>query len=293
MNGVAARSTAHELGRERRQAVLAHAAVRVVVYAAAAGAALLCAAPFVWAALAALSRAHGRPIRVEAAPTGAHVRSLFTSTPIATFVVNTVVVGALVVVITLVLALPAAYALTRLNRRWGARAGLGVLLVFLVPAPLLFLSMARIMATLGLADSLWSLVLVYPVITVPVSVWLLAAFMKTVPVGVEEQALVDGHSRAGAFVRVVVPLVLPGVVAVAVLAFTLVAGEFTYTLTLVWSSSAMPVGTGTATRAWSGDLPRWQSLQAGVVVVAVPLAVLANLVLDRFVSGLGTVGGGD
>ncbi len=289
MNGVAARSTARELGRRRRQAAVAQVVLRLVVYVTAAGAALACAAPFVWGALAAFARARrspAAPIRVERMPTAAHVRALFTATPFGTYVTGTLIVGAVVVVITLVLSLPAAYALARLNRRRWSRAGLAFLLVFLVPSPLLFLSLSRIMATLGLADSFWAVALVCPVITLPVSVWLLMAFMKTVPVDVEEQALVDGHSRIGVFVRVVLPLVMPGIVAVAVLAFTLAAGEFTYTLTLVWSSSQMPVGTGLPTRPWVSDLPLWQSLQAGTVVVALPIAIVANLVLDRFVKGL-------
>ena len=296
MNGVATRSTAHELGRKRRQAAVAHVVTRLVVYLTAAGTALACAAPFAWGTLAAFARARRLPdrrIRMGGPPTTRHVGALFHATPFGTFVVDTLLVGAIVVVITLALSLPAAYALARLDRRWGARAGTAILLLVLLPSPLLFLSLSRIMATLGLADSYWAVALVCPVITLPVSVWLLMMFMKTVPVDVEEQALVDGHSRAGAFVRVVLPLVLPGVAAVAVLAFTLAAGEFTYTLTLVWSTSRMPVGTGLPTRPWPSDVPLWQSLQAGVVVVAIPIAAAANLVLDRFTKGLArrSVGG--
>jgi multiple sugar transport system permease protein len=137
-------------------------------------------------------------------------------------------------------------------------------------------------ATLGLADSVWSLVLVQPTVTVPVSVWLLAAFLRAVPVDIEEQAMVDGHSRFGAFVRVVAPLALPGVAAVAVLAFTLAAGEFTYALTFIWSDANMPVSTGPATRLGGGDPMLWRSMQSGAVFVAVPLAVACGLFLDRF-----------
>jgi multiple sugar transport system permease protein len=291
VNGVAPRSTARELSRQRRRAVVGHAVTRSAVYAVAAGAALVCAAPFLWSLLTAFERdrRRGGRIRLRPVPTTEHVRALFHSTPFTTFVVNTLVVGALVVVVTLALALPAAYALARLNRSWGTSARLAVLLVYLVPSSLLFLSLSRIVAALGLADSFWSLVLVYPVITVPVSVWLLAGFLTAVPVDFEEQAMVDGHSRLGAFTRVVAPLALPGIAAVAVLVFTLAAGEFTYTLTLVWSSSGMPVGTGLPTRPDRADLPLSQSLQAGVVFVAVPIAFVCNLFLGRFVSRLSRV----
>jgi multiple sugar transport system permease protein len=279
VNGLAARTAARETLRQRRLAAVRQAGVRVTVYALAAVAALVCAAPFLWGLVTAFER--GAP-GARHRPTTEHVRALFHSTRFPTFVVNTLVVGGLVVVVTLALALPAAYALSRLHRTWGTRAGIAVLLVYLVPPPLLFLSLSRVVATLGLADSVWSLVLVQPTVTVPVSVWLLAAFLRAVPVDIEEQAMVDGHSRFGAFVRVVAPLALPGVAAVAVLAFTLAAGEFTYALTFIWSDANMPVSTGPATRLGGGDPMLWRSMQSGAVFVAVPLAVACGLVLDRF-----------
>jgi multiple sugar transport system permease protein len=121
---------------------------------------------------------------------------------------------------------------------------------------------------------------------VPVSVWLLAGFLRAVPVDIEEQAMVDGHSRLGAFVRVVAPLVLPGVAAVVVLTFTLAAGEFTYALTFVWSGARMPVSTGLPAVLGSGDPALWRTVQTGAVLVAFPLAVACGLFLDRFVAVL-------
>jgi multiple sugar transport system permease protein len=292
VNGVAARTRARELDRQRRWSVVRHVVARAAVYAVAAGAALVCAAPFLWGLVTAFVHdrggpgASGGPIRTGPAPTAEHVRFLFRSTPFPAFLVNTLIVGALVAVVTLALALPAAYALARLNRSWGTPARMAILLVYLVPPSLLFLSLSRIVATLGLADSFWALVLVYPTVTVPVSVWLLAGFLKAVPVDIEEQAMVDGHSRLGAFARVVAPLVFPGVVAVVVLAFTLSAGEFAYALTFVWSNARMPVSTGMPARLGNGDPLLWQSMQGGAVFVAVPLAMAANLFLDRFVAGV-------
>jgi multiple sugar transport system permease protein len=278
---MAARTAAREMGRQRRLAALRQAAVRVTVYTVAVAAALVCALPFLWGLLTAVASG-----RAGHGPTTAHVRDLFHATLFPTFVTNTLVVGGLVVVVTLALALPAAYALTRLNRSWSARVLLTVLLVSLVPPPLLFPSLSRVVATLGLADSLWALVLVYPTITVPVSVWLLAGFLRAVPVDIEEQAMVDGHNRLGAFVRAVAPLVLPGVAAVAVLTFTLAAGDFTYALTFVWSGMRMPVSTGLPSRLGSGDPMLWRTVQSGAVFVAVPLAFLCGLFLDRFVGVL-------
>jgi multiple sugar transport system permease protein len=285
VNGLAARTAARENLRERRMAAAQHVALRVVVYVVAVVAALVCAAPFLWGLVSAFSR--GAP---GSRLTTANVRALFRSTSFPTFASNTLVVGGLVVVVTLALALPAAYALARLHRSWGGRAAVAILLVYLVPPPLLFLSLSRVVATLGLADSIWSLVLVYPTVTVPVSVWLLAAFLRAVPVDVEEQAMVDGHSRLGAFVRVVAPSALPGVAAVVALTFTLAAGEFTYALTFIWSGANMPVGTGLPSRLGDGDPMLWRSVQSGAVLVAVPLAFVCGLFLDRFVGVLSASG---
>jgi multiple sugar transport system permease protein len=284
MNGMAARTAAREMGRQRRLASAQHTLARVVVYTAAVCAALVCAAPFLWGLVTAFEHDAGDSPRARPGPTTEHVRLLFHSTPFATFLVNTLVVGGLVVVVTLALALPAAYALSRLNRSWGRPAALAILLVFLVPSPLLFLSLSRVVATLGLADSVWSLVLVYPTVTVPVAVWLLAGFLRAVPVDLEEQAMVDGHSRLGAFVRVVAPMALPGVAAVVVLTFALAAGEFTYALTFVWSGTRMPVSTGLPARLGDGDPMLWRSVQTGAVFVAIPLAVVCGLFLERFVT---------
>ena len=139
----------------------------------------------------------------------------------------------LVVAITLLLGLPAAYALARLDRPWAGWFGVAIFLVYLVPPSLLFLSLSRLVVALGLQDSTWSLVLIYPTITIPVSIWLLIGFLKAVPRDIEEQAMVDGYSRLGAFWRAVVPLAFPGIVAVVVFAFTLTASEFIYALSFV------------------------------------------------------------
>ncbi|MCW2861753.1 MAG: sugar transporter permease [Actinoallomurus sp.] len=278
MNGLAARTAAREMDRQRRLATLQHVLLRATVYAGAVITALICAAPFLWGLVSAFADG--------SSPTTEHVRFLFHSTPFATFVLNTLIVGGLVVAVTLALALPAAYALSRLNRAWGTRVAVAILIVSLVPSPLLFLSLSRVVATLGMADSIWSLVLVYPTVTVPVSVWLLAGFLRAVPVDIEEQAMVDGHSRLGAFVRVVAPSILPGVAAVVVLTFTLAAGEFTYALTFVWSGARMPVSTGLAARLGDGDPMLWRSVQSGAVFVALPLALACGLFLDRFVAAL-------
>ncbi len=108
-------------------------------------------------------------------------RFLFQSTKYLTWLGNTALIGGLVVAITLVLALPAGYALARLSGRVGQSLGVAIFLTYLVPPTLLFLPLSRVITKLGLQDSIWSLVLVYPSFTVPFSIWLLMGFFKTIP----------------------------------------------------------------------------------------------------------------
>lgn len=264
---------------------------RLGIYVLAGLAAFFCAAPFVVSVITAfkqnrdLVNADNNPFTYNRPATSDHVLYLFERTPFGTFAWNTLWVGILVVAITLVLGLPAAYALARLDRPWAGWFGIAIFLVYLVPPSLLFLSLSRIVVALGLQDSTWSLVLIYPTITIPVSIWLLIGFLKAVPRDIEEQAMVDGYSRLGAFWRAVVPLTFPGIVAVIVFAFTVTASEFVYALAFVSPSTEKVISTGVPTELVRGDVFFWQSLHAATVLVALPLALVFNLFLDRFIAG--------
>jgi multiple sugar transport system permease protein len=275
----------------RRKHERQYIARRVGLYVAAIIAALLCAGPFLWSAITAFKQnrdlydPNNNPFTFNRPPTPDHVTYLFSDTAFLTFAWNTVWVGVLVVLITLALGLPAAYALARLNRPWSGPLGIAIFLVYLVPPSLLFLSLSRLVVEVGLQDSTWSMVLVYPTITIPVSIWLLMGFLKAIPKDIEEQAMVDGYSRLGAFMRAVIPLVFPGIVAVVVFAFTLTASEFIYALAFVSPTDSMTVSIGVPTQLVRGDVFFWQSLQAATVLVAVPIAFVFNLFLDKFVAG--------
>ncbi|MGH4018701.1 MAG: carbohydrate ABC transporter permease [Pseudonocardiaceae bacterium] len=277
--------------RERRRAVRRHRAARVGLYAVAVAAAFVTAAPFLWAAVTAfkqdadLYRQANNPFVFNQPPTFEHVAYLFTDTGFLTFAWNTLWVGLLVVAITLVLGFPAAYSIARIDRPWSMPMGIAIFFVYLVPPTLLFLSLSRVVVALGLQDSTWSLVLVYPTITIPVSVWLLIGFLKGIPKDIEEQAMVDGYSRLGSFVRVVAPLTFPGIVAVVVFAFTLAASEFIYALAFVSPTAEKVISTGIPTELVRGDVFFWQSLQAATVLVALPIAFVFNLFLERFIAG--------
>ena len=275
----------------RRRAIRRHRLARVGLYLAAIAAALVCAGPFLWSLITAfkqrpdLYQRDNNPFFYNLPATRKHVVYLFQDTAFLTFVWNTLWVGVLVVAITLVLGLPAAYALARLDRPWSGPMAIAIFFVYLVPPTLLFLSLSRLVVAVHLQDNTWSLVLVYPTITIPVSVWLLVGFLKSIPKDIEEQAMVDGYSRLGAFVRAVVPLVFPGIVAVIVFTFTLTASEFIYALAFVAPTAEKVISTGVPTELVRGDVFFWQSLQAATVLVALPIAFVFNLFLDRFITG--------
>jgi multiple sugar transport system permease protein len=283
--------TPAQVHRTRTRMAIRRRFGRVGLYVAAVVAALAAATPFIWSTITMLKQdadlynAQNNPFVFNLDPTTKHISFLFTDTKFLTFAVNTLWVGVLVVAITLAAGLPAAYSLARLNMRWASGLGIAIFFVYLVPPTLLFISLARVVSILGLQDSTWSLVLIYPTITIPVSVWLLMGFLKAVPRDVEEQAMVDGYSRVGAFWRVVIPMAMPGIIAVVVFAFTLTAHEFIYALAFVSPSAHKVISTGVPTELVRGDIFFWQSLQASAVLVAVPIAFVFNLLLDRFITG--------
>jgi multiple sugar transport system permease protein len=218
-----------------------------------------------------------------------HLKTLFWQTLYPTWLFNTLWVGAVVVVVTLLLAVPAGYSLARLTGRGGERLGIGIFLTYLVPSTLLFIPFSRLVSALGLQNSLWALVLIYPTFTVPFCTWLLMGFFKSLPREVEESAMVDGCSRVGAIWRMVLPLSVPGILTVVIFALTLVIQEFVYSLTFISSVQRMTVSVGVPVALIRGDVYYWGSLMAACLITSIPIAILYNLFLDRFITGF-TVG---
>lgn len=226
-----------------------------------------------------------QPFVYRQEPTLEHLEALFHNTAYLDFIRNSVAVGIAVVIITLILALPAAYALARLTGRWGERAGILMFLVYLVPPTLLFIPMFRIVVWLGLKDSPLALILVYPSFTVPFSMWLLQGFFKAVPPELEEAALVDGYNRVEAFIRVVLPLSLPGMISAIVFTFTLTLHEFIYALVFITDTQQRTLSVGVPTELILGDVYFWQPLLAAALIIAIPVGFVYNLFLDSLVQG--------
>ena len=183
--------------------------------------------PFYWMMITAfkanqdLYNTQNNPYVFNSPPTLRHLSVLFEDTQYLQWLLNTGFVGVAVVIITLLLAVPAGYALARMTGAWAQTLGVAIFITYLVPPTILFIPFSRIIATLGLQDSVWSLILVYPSFTVPFCTWLLMGFFKAIPRDLEDAAMIDGLSRFGAFIKVVMPISVAGMLTAAIFAFTL------------------------------------------------------------------------
>ncbi|MGH7094325.1 MAG: carbohydrate ABC transporter permease [Stellaceae bacterium] len=253
---------------------------------------IIAAFPFYWMLITAfktnsdLYNLANIPFWFNEAPTLEHIRYLFEQTLFARWLLNSLVIGTCVTAITLVTALPAGYALARMIGRGGETLGIAIFMTYLVPPTLLFLPLSRVITILGLQNSMWSLVLVYPTFTIPFCTWLLMGFFKAVPREIEEAAIVDGCSIFGAFMKMVVPVSMPGILTVVIFTFTLTLQEFVYALTFISSSSQKTITLGVATDLVRGDIYFWGELMAGALIASIPVAIAYNLFLDRFIAGI-------
>ncbi len=251
--------------------------------------------PFAWMLITTFKQTNDlldpnhNPFVYHQPPTLEHLRILFFDTLFGRWVANTLFVGISVVIITLLLAIPAGYSLARLSGKFGEKLGIAIFLTYLVPSTILFIPLSRVVAILHLQDSLLSLVLVYPSFTVPFCTWLLMGFFKVIPKDLEEAAMIDGLSRFGAFLRVIMPMSVAGVLTVIIFSFTLVTQEFVYGLTFITAASNLTLSVGVPTFLVRGDVYFWGSLMGACFIASVPVAILYNLFVDRFISGF-TVG---
>jgi multiple sugar transport system permease protein len=225
-------------------------------------------------------------------PTLEHFTRLFTHTYFVTQLANTLQLAILVVGITMLTAVPAGYALARLRLPGSENIAVAIFVTYLVPGVILFLPLARVVGALGLFDSWWALVVVYPGVTIPFRTWKMMGYFKTVPLEIEEAAWVDGCGHAGGLWRVVLPVSRPGLAITAIFTFTLSMQEFLYPVVYVAPRDQQVVTVGLATALVRGDIFYWGSLMAGGLLIGIPVATLYYFVLDHFIQGLTGAGTG-
>jgi multiple sugar transport system permease protein len=225
-------------------------------------------------------------IRVSS-PSLTHYRYL-RSTPFKTWMKVSLVTGTSVMLITLALAVPAAYGLARL-RFWGNRTiGIAIFLTYLIPPTILFIPFSQLVGALKIDNTVWSLILTYPTFTVPFCTWLLMGFFRSVPKEIEERALLDGATRMQMLRLVVIPVVFPGILTAAIFAFTLSFQEYVYALTFISSVAHRTLPVGITVDMVRGDVYFWGPLMASAVLGSLPVVVVYALSLDYFVSGMTT-----
>jgi multiple sugar transport system permease protein len=233
----------------------------------------------------------GVPFWLYEGPTLKHFRLLFTQTWFGTWVLNTALVSACVVTITVAAAIPAGYALARLRLPGSGNIAVAIFLTYLVPSIILFLPLAYVVGQLGLFDSWWALVILYPTFTIPLCTWLMFGFFRSVPKEIEEAAWIDGCGLLSGIVHVMLPLSRPGLAITSIFAFTLSMQEYLYAVVMAAPVDQKVVTVGMPTMLIRGDIYFWGSLMAGGLLIGIPVAILFNLVIDRFIEGLTGAGG--
>ena len=199
--------------------------------------------------------------------------ALFTNQPFGRWYLNTVLVSAASTAVALVCAALAGYALARLRFRGAQGFTVTVLLTYVMPGALLFIPLYQLLIGVRLTDSLWSLVVTYPTFTLPFATWLLAGYFASIPVELEEAALVDGCTRFQAFRRVVLPLAKPGLLAVALFTLTNAWNEFLFAFVFITKDEykTLPVGMQSMI---AGDVVPQGQLAAASLLVSIPVVVM-------------------
>jgi multiple sugar transport system permease protein len=228
----------------------------------------------------------GIPFIIQQGPTLQHYRDLFRKTDFLTYFKNSVVVTLPTVLISLTVSVLAAYGLSRLGFAGAGLIGTGVFLVYLVPDSLLFIPLFKIIGWLGLLNSKWSLVLVYPTLIVPFATWLLIGYFASIPRELDEAALVDGANHLQMLLRIFLPVAIPGVIAATIFAFTVSWAGFLYPLAFIFSPDEMVLTVGTVTTLIKGDVYHWGGLMAGALLACLPPVLLYAFLMDYYISGL-------
>jgi multiple sugar transport system permease protein len=213
-------------------------------------------------------------------------RALLGQGQFLTYYRNTAIVTLLVVVISMTISILAAYSLARL-KFWGSGLlATGVFLTYLVPETLLFIPLFQIIGTLGLLNSYWALVVVYPTIAVPFCTWIMIGYFGSIPKELDEAALIDGAGQMRMLVSIFIPVALPGIIAATIFAFTVSWGAFLYPMAFIYSTDQLPLTAGIVTTLIKGDVFQWGSIMAGALMAAAPPVIIYAFLMDYYIAGL-------
>jgi multiple sugar transport system permease protein len=225
-------------------------------------------------------------------PTLSNYIELLTSSQFLTFFRNSALVSLLVVAITLLISVPAAFALSRM-RFWGSAVlATGVFLTYLIPDSLLFLPLFKMFAVFSewtgipLINRWYALVIVYPTLTVPFCTWIMIGYFASIPKELDEAAIIDGASWLQTLTRVFIPVALPGIIAATIFAFTVSWAQFLYPLVFTTSTDQLVLPVGIITTLIKGDVFNWGQIMTGALLGAAPPLIIYAFLMDYYIAGL-------
>jgi len=225
-------------------------------------------------------------------PTLSNYIELLTSNQFLIFFKNSALVSIFVVIITMLISIPSAFALARM-RFWGSTTlATGVFLTYLVPDTLLFIPLFKMFAAFSewtgiqLINHWWVLIIVYPTLTVPFCTWIMIGYFASIPKELDEAAIVDGATWMQTLVRIFVPVALPGIIAATIFAFTVSWAQFLYPLAFTSSIDQQVLPAGIITTLIKGDVFNWGQIMTGALLGAAPPLIIYAFLMDYYISGL-------
>ena len=225
-------------------------------------------------------------------PTLQNYVELLTSPVYLTFFRNSAVVSAVVVAISILVSIPAAFSLSRM-RFWGSTTlATGVFLTYLIPDTLLFIPMFKIFAYLHELTGIefinhwWVLIIIYPTLTIPFCTWIMIGYFSSIPKELDEAALMDGDGYMQTLIMIFIPVALPGIIAATIFAFTVSWAQFLYPLAFTTSADQLVLPVGIVTTLIKGDVFNWGQIMTGALLGALPPLVIYAFLMDYYIAGL-------
>jgi len=225
-------------------------------------------------------------------PTLGNFAALLGSAQYLTFFCNSALVSLIVVAVTMLIAVPAAFALSRM-KFWGSAAlATGIFLTYLIPETLLFIPLFKMFAVFNqvtgieLINRWWVLLLVYPTLTVPFCTWIMIGYFASIPKELDEAALVDGANYRQILLRVFIPVALPGLIAATIFAFTVSWAQYLYPLVFTTSTDQLVLPVGIITTLIKGDVFNWGQVMTGALLGAAPPLIIYAFLMDYYIAGL-------
>ena len=232
-----------------------------------------------------ISNLSGNPWIVRA-PTLENYMELIANPLFRGFFFNSVIITLCVVAISMVISVLAAFSLARM-KFWGSQAlATGVFLTYLVPDTLLFIPLYQIVGGLGLLNSIWGLILIYPTLTVPFCTWIMIGYFASIPKELDEAALIDGANWMQMLTKIFIPVALPGIIAATIFAFTVSWAAFVYPTAFVTTPEHMPLTIGVVSQLIRGDTFAWGQIMAGALMAALPPVIVYAFLMDYYIAGL-------